>query len=146
MAAALELELLANQRDAVQNPPMGGDPAPLPDGWLEAEHRERHLALRARASDDTHASRKRGSHLRQGAAYIGTATAPLAATITPASLVAVARESAHEDAIESRAHPAESLRAHGRVKTGQAFWAAFETRIRRLDAQVHARWRRMASR
>ena len=54
MAAALELELPAKQRDAVQNPPMGGDPAPLPDGWLEAERRERHLALRARAHGFEH--------------------------------------------------------------------------------------------
>lgn len=78
--------------------------------------------------------------------HLASIGSPLAATITPASFVAVARESAGENAREASLHPNESLRVHGRMKTGQAFWAAFEARIHRLDAQVHARWRRIASR
>ena len=42
--------------------------------------------------------------------------------------------------------PGESLTSHGRMKTGDAFWAAFGTRVRRINAGLEAKWRRTASR
>lgn len=78
--------------------------------------------------------------------HLASAGSPLAALITPASLVAAAHENPHAEQIDSEIRASESLRIHGRMKRGSAFWAAFETRIHRLNAQVHAKWRRLASR
>ena len=71
------------------------------------------------------------NYCQRARVHLASIDSPLAATITPASLVAVARESV----AEAGAHPNESLRAGGRMKTGQAFWTAFQARFELIGAR-----------
>lgn len=78
--------------------------------------------------------------------HLASVGSPLAAKITPASLVAATQEDDLREPVVGELSSSESLRVHGRMKRGAAFWSAFEARIHRIEAQVHAKWRRMASR
>lgn len=76
---------------------------------------------------------------------------PLATTITAADLVAVSTPAILETARLTPGRPPQALpslrTSSGRPKTGQAFWAAFQVRIKRANAKVEAKWaRRVASR
>lgn len=61
---------------------------------------------------------------------------PLAATITPADLVAAVISA-----------PASAATANApRARSGRAFWVAFQARIKTINARIEAKWRRTAAR
>ena len=80
--------------------------------------------------------------------HLASIGSPLAATITPADLVSVAVASVPGDIVRpaERPKPSENLTVNGHPKTGQAFWTAFQSRIRRINAGLEAKWKRTASR
>ncbi len=82
--------------------------------------------------------------------HLASIGSPLAATIVPADLVAVVSLKPYGAMPLRRpdfaSSPAENLMAGGRPKTGEAFWAAFGARVRRINAGLEAKWRRTASR
>ena len=89
------------------------------------------------------------SYCERAQAHLASIGSPLAALITPADLVG-ASESGAKFARPAKggdsARPAESLTIAGRPKTGPAFWAAFQSRVKRINAGLEAKWRRTASR
>ncbi len=85
------------------------------------------------------------SYCERARLHLASIGSPLAATITPADLVAVAVASIPKGTNASGAKdilPSESLKVGGRPKTGQAFWTAFQSRIKRVNAATWLRCRR----
>lgn len=76
------------------------------------------------------------NYCQRARVHLASIGSPLAATITPAEMVAVAEASV----------PSEALRINGRPKTGQAFWTAFQARIRKINSRIEAKWKRVAAR
>ena len=75
------------------------------------------------------------TYCQRARVHLASIGSPLAATITPLDLVAVAEASI----------PSETLRVAGRPKTGQAFWTAFQARIKRINASIESKWRRQVA-
>ena len=82
------------------------------------------------------------SYCARARAHLVAVGSPLAGAITPADLVAV--EQAAAVARKVSAH--EPVPGVGRARSGKAFWAAFESKVRRINARIEARWKRVASR
>lgn len=79
------------------------------------------------------------TYCQRARVHLASIGSPLAGTITPADLVAATA------AVEA-ARSSESLTTHGRPKTGASFWAAFRSRIGRINAKIESKWKRTASR
>ena len=79
------------------------------------------------------------TYCQRARVHLASIGSPLAGTVTPADLVAATA------AVEA-ARPSESLTTGGRPKTGASFWAAFRSRIGRINAKLEAKWKRTASR
>ena len=84
------------------------------------------------------------TYCQRARVHLASIGSPLAGTISPEDLV-VAKAAVQAAAAET-ARPSESLMVHGRPKTGGAFWAAFRSRIGRINAKFEAKWKRTASR
>ena len=78
------------------------------------------------------------SYCARARAHLVEVGSPLAAMITPADLTAVTQ------ALSTARR--ETVPGAGRARSGKTFWATFEARVRRIDARLEARWRRVASR
>ena len=79
------------------------------------------------------------TYCQRARVHLASIGSPLAGTVTPADLVAAT-------AAVDAARASESLTVHGRPKTGASFWAAFRSRIGRINAKIEAKWKRTASR
>ena len=79
------------------------------------------------------------TYCQRARVHLASIGSPLAGTVTPADLVAAT-------AAVDAARASESLMVHGRPKTGASFWAAFRSRIGRINAKIEAKWKRTASR
>ncbi len=79
------------------------------------------------------------TYCQRARVHLASIGSPLAGTVTPADLVAAT-------AAVDAARASESLTIHGRPKTGASFWAAFRSRIGRINAKIEAKWKRTASR
>lgn len=79
------------------------------------------------------------TYCQRARVHLASIGSPLAGTITPADLVAAT-------AAVDAARASESLTIHGRPKTGASFWAAFRSRIGRINAKLEAKWKRTALR
>ena len=79
------------------------------------------------------------TYCQRARVHLASIGSPLAGTVTPADLVAAT-------AAVDAARASESLTIHGRPKTGASFWAAFRSRVGRINAKLEAKWKRTASR
>ncbi len=84
------------------------------------------------------------AYCQRAQVHLASVGSPLAAMITPADLVM--RSAVHAAEPSAVARPTEALTVAGRPKTGEAFWTAFQARVRRINAGLEAKWRRTASR
>ena len=82
------------------------------------------------------------SYCARARAHLVAIGSPLAGAITPADLVAVNQAAA--EARRVAAH--EPVPGVGRARSGKAFWAAFESKVHRINARIEARWKRVAAR
>lgn len=71
------------------------------------------------------------SYCARAKAHLVAVGSPLAASITPADLVAAVGE------------PASPI--VGRARMGKGFWAAFQARIKRINARIETKWRGAAA-
>ena len=87
------------------------------------------------------------TYCERARSHLASIGSPLAATITPVDLVSVAVASVPGEVVRpiERTKSAESLMINGRPKTGQAFWTAFQARIRRINAGLEAKWKQTAA-
>lgn len=79
------------------------------------------------------------SYCARARAHLVAVGSPLAAMITPSTLVAV--KFADADPIKAPAVP-----GRGRARSGKAFWAVLEAKVKRINARLEAKWNRVAAR
>ena len=79
------------------------------------------------------------SYCARARAHLVAVGSPLAAMITTGDLVAV-----KEAVVAARKEAA--IPGVGRARSGAAFWAAFESKVGRINARIESRWRKLAVR
>ena len=80
------------------------------------------------------------SYCARARAHLVQVGSPLAAMITPVAITAGA------PALFAAAKDKAPIPGVGRARSGKAFWAAMEARVRKINAHIEARWNKVATR
>lgn len=105
----------------------------LARAWRLADGNVCRALMKYRAGHgETVMSDRSATYCARAKAHLAATGSALAATIHPSDLVA-------DDAATAASVPASG-------KVGSGFWTRFEARIRRINARIEARWRRVAAR